>query len=110
MAIEQLLLALDEEQLRGDADSAQLAVLRARLVADFSEALSANATEPDVHDESLLNDLAAYLDGLSLAEEREKFIAALAQHPQSRAALEIRCRISGGSEARAKSRFRGRAE
>ncbi len=88
MAIEQLLLALEEEQLHGEANSGQLAVLRARLVADCSEALSGNGTEPCADDTSLLNDLAAYLEGLSSAEEREKFIAALAQRPQSRAALE----------------------
>lgn len=88
MAIEQLLLALEEEQLEGEADSGQLAVLRARLVADFSEALSGSAREPCADDTSLLNEFAAHLEGISLGEEREKFIAALAQRPQSRAALE----------------------
>jgi hypothetical protein len=88
MAIEQMLQALDEEQLGGNSDSVRLALLRARLVADFSEGLSADATAPDVLDTRLLNDLAAHLEGHSLGEDREALVAALAQQPQSRAALD----------------------
>jgi hypothetical protein len=88
MAIEQLLQALNDGELGGDAASDRVRLLRARLVADFSEALSKDAPAPDGHDEISLNEVAAHLAGLSLVEEREKWVAALAGFPQSRAAFE----------------------
>ncbi len=97
MAIEQLLQALEDEQRNeqaaGAASSEGLALLRARLTADFSEALAGTESEPRADEGDLLNELAAHLDGLSLGAEREKFIAALARSRQNRAALESAARF-----------------
>jgi hypothetical protein len=64
--------------------------LRARLAADFSDALAGNQDYPDtaVDNARLLNDIAAHLEGRLEDDEREQFIATIAQAPQRRAMLE----------------------
>jgi hypothetical protein len=84
MTIAQLIRALEDAPQEGGASPS--AQLRARLMADFSEALSSHAVKAD--DAAALNDLAEHLEGLSGAAERDKLIGILAQHPQSLAALQ----------------------
>lgn len=85
MAIERLLQSLEEQGDHVGADQANL--LRARLLADFSEALE-HKTAAAGDGLSLVSEIAAHLDGFPLGAERETFIAALAKSANDRAALQ----------------------
>ncbi|HEY1735097.1 MAG TPA: hypothetical protein VGG12_00480 [Methylovirgula sp.] len=85
-AIEKLLQSLQEQ---GDsaAGASEASLLSARLLADFSQALeSKTAARGDGL--TLVNEIAAHLDGFPLGAEREAFIAALAKSADDRAALQ----------------------
>lgn len=85
-AIERLLQSLEEQ---GDSAGAaeQVNLLRARLLADFSQALEEKTA--DAGDGlTLVNEIAAHLDGFPLGAERETLIAALAKSANDRAALQ----------------------
>jgi tetratricopeptide (TPR) repeat protein len=90
-AIEQLLLRPD-----GPADQAS-ELLRARLVADFSEALEGKGdgpgTESEAGNDQFLNDVAAYLEGPSSAKEPGGLIEAITRSPERRAELESAARF-----------------
>ena len=89
-AIERLLSPDGPQLVDTQPSSSTSEALRARLAADFSEALAGNLDYPDTAADNarLLNDIAAYLDGRIEGDEREQLIAAIAQAPQRRAMLE----------------------
>ncbi len=85
-AIERLLQSLEEQ---GDSTTGaeQANLLRARLLANFSQALDDKATGTG-DGLALVNEIAAHLDGFPLGAERDAFIAALAKSANDRAALQ----------------------
>ncbi len=85
MAIVELLEELELEHDR--SDSAAFATLRARLMADFSDAL-AKEGDLDSDGERLLNAFAAHLEGCATEAQRQHLIAVLAHRPETLAALE----------------------
>lgn len=85
-ALDQLLRALEEERAESP-DGDRLALLRARLLADLSEALAEEGPISGLDDTTLLNEIAAHLDGLPLPD-REALIAVLTQSARGRAALQ----------------------
>jgi anti-sigma factor RsiW len=89
-AIERLLSPDGPQLVDTQPSNSTSDVLRARLAADFSDALAGNLDYPDTAADNarLLNGIAAYLDGRLEGDEREQLIAAIAQAPQRRAMLE----------------------
>jgi hypothetical protein len=85
-ALDQLLRALEESRPESP-DGDRLALLRARLLADLSEALAGEGTIEGLDETTLLNEIAAHLDGLPVPD-REALTALLAQSPRGRAALQ----------------------
>jgi hypothetical protein len=89
-AIEQLLLRAEASQ---PADAATT-MLRARLIADLSGALTGKRVEsdgvdpPEIDDDQFLNDVAVYLEGRCSEEERMRVIDAMARAPDRRAMVE----------------------
>lgn len=84
-ALERLLQFLEEQGDNASAEQANL--LRARLLADFSQALE-QKTASAGDGLSLVNEIAAHLDGVPLGAAREAFIAALVTSANDRAALQ----------------------
>ncbi len=85
-AIERLLQSL-EEQGDNAAGAEQVNLLRARLLADFSQALEEKSAGTG-DGLALVNEIAAHLDGFPLGAERAAFIAGLAKSANDRAALQ----------------------
>jgi hypothetical protein len=85
-AIERLLQSL-EEQGDNATGAEQADLLRARLLADFSQALEGKTTATG-DGLSFVNEIAAHLDGFPLGAGRDAFIAALAKSANDRSALQ----------------------
>src|SRR5215470_297721 len=89
-AIERLLSPDGPQLVDTQPSNSTSDALRARLAADFSDALAGNEDYPDTAADNarLLNDIAAHLDGRLEGDEREQLIVAIAQAPRRRAMLE----------------------